>query len=50
MNGQAVYEDVFSLAMNAVHPIIQGEGVEPRYPELNFNILVEGEPIGKLAE
>jgi hypothetical protein len=40
--GQAVFEDIFSLVSNAIHPIIQGEGIDPKYSELNFIVLVEG--------
>ena len=44
-NGRVVSEDVFSMISNAVHPIIQGEGINPRYPEIDFTVLVEGKSI-----
>ena len=44
-NGQGVYEDTFSLISNVIHPIIQGEGINPTYPELLINVLVEGKPL-----
>ena len=44
-NGRDAFEATFSLVANAVHPIIQGEGQDPRYPEMGFIILVDGKPV-----
>ncbi len=43
--GQGVFEDIFSLVSNTVHPIIQDTNKDPEYPELVFTVLVEGKPI-----
>jgi len=46
--GQGVFEDIFSFVLNAIHPIIQGEGNDPKYPELDIAVLVEGNPLNEI--
>lgn len=40
--GDATFEDIMQYVFNAVHPFIQGEGPNPRYPEMGFIVLIEG--------
>lgn len=47
-NGQAAYENVFSLISNTIHPLIQGENKEPKYSELNFFVTIEGTPLNQI--
>lgn len=46
--GEGVFEGIFSLVSNAVYPIIQGTEIDPKYPELNFDILIEGIPLDQV--
>jgi len=48
IDGQATYENVFSLISNAIHPLIQGVGMNPKYPELKFIITIEGTPLNQI--
>ena len=47
---QGVSEDIFSLVSNAIHPIIQGEGKDPKYPELDMTVLIEGKPLNEVLQ
>ncbi len=46
--GQAVFEDTFSLISNVIHPIIQGEGINPKYSELSFAVFVDGKSASEI--
>jgi hypothetical protein len=43
--GSAAFESATSFLMNAIHPLIQGDGINPKYSELDVKILVEGKPV-----
>jgi|GEM_PF-4976011 len=41
-DGQATFENIFSLVSSATHDIIQGTGKDPKYAEVKYTVLVEG--------
>ena len=49
-DGEAAFEDTFDLISNTIHPIVQGEGQEPRYQELEYTTLVEGQPLTDILD
>lgn len=44
-HGQAAFEDFFRTISNVIHPIIQGDGIDSTYSELEFIIRINGEPL-----
>lgn len=49
-NGQGAFEDVFQQISNALHPIIQGTNKDPRYPIIDYTVLIEGVPLDTYLE
>lgn len=44
-SGTSVFENNYGLIANVVHDVMQGDGIDPIYPSLTIQALVEGQSI-----
>lgn len=45
--GLAGFESAISKIAAAVHPLIQGEGINPKYPESELTVCIEGKTVSE---